>query len=366
MSMLVRVILAFIDDLSETPVAFNIRDIARLAEFEMDTSAYGRVRIGCLRVSDVSAAEQAHTEQQAEALDIARMLFSRLARPLGAEESAGAGEDPSSVYFEGSAIGAEEVEEFAKEMVKHNSYFAKAADGEEITKNLDESYVDYLLRLILQYRVSERARWEKVMRPVTSSVFGNATRSAWAESELASNRLGATLDALRVQAQLPAPPTIVSPPPLAHPMKGTNERLDRLVNGLEDYRPALVDTAAAIVALERTVREMQANFATNSADADRRMLRAEIVAIVSLLFTAVGLGTSTYFSIKQIDDDSVVKELHAIRAEQQADRKTLINALEKLEKAQRGTDSQGPATQALTKASSAPMRSSASKPPPAG
>jgi len=324
-------------------VALNIRDIARLAEFEMDTSAFGRVRIGSLKVSDVDAAECAHTEQQAPAIDIARMLFSLLAQPLETEESTGAEDDPASVHFEGAALATQEVEEFASELVKHNSYFAKAADGEKIAKDPDESYADYLLRLILQYRVSERARWEKLMRPVTSSVFGNATRSAWAESELASNRLGATLDALRVQAQLPSPPTIVSPPPFSHPMKGTNERLDRLVSGLEDYRPALVDTAAAIVALERTVREMQADFATNSADADRRMLRAEIVAIASLIFAAVGFASSTYFSIKQTNDGSIVKELHAVRAEQQADRARLVDALNQLAKAQQSNGSQLPA-----------------------
>jgi len=346
-------------------VALNIRDIARLAEFEMDTSAFGRVRIGSLKVSDVDAAEQAHTELQASAIDIARLLFSRLARPLETDESTGADDDPASVHFQGTALGAQEVEEFVSELVKHNSYFAKAANGEKITKNPDESYADYLLRLILQYRVSERARWEKLMRPVTSSVFGNATRSAWAESELASNRLGATLDALRLQAQLPPSPTIVSPPPFSPPMKGTNERLDRLVDRLEDYRPALVDTAAAIVALERTVREMQADFATNSADADRRMFRAEIVAIAGLIFAAVGFATSTYFSIKEINDDSVVQELHAIRAEQQADRTKLVNALEQVAKARQSSDSAVPVKDPVEKLRPAPLRTSAPTPRPA-
>jgi len=58
-----------------------------------------------------------------------------------------------------------------------------------------------------------------------------------------------------------------------------------------------VETAAAIVALERTVREMQADFATNSADADRRMSRAE-VAIATLIFAVVGFASSAYFSIR--------------------------------------------------------------------
>jgi len=97
------------------------------------------------------------------------------------------------------------------------------------------------------------------------------------------------------------------------------------------------------VALERTVREMQADFATNSADADRRMLRAEIVAIASLIFAAVGFASSTYFSIKQTNDGSIVKELHAVRAEQQADRARLVDALNQLAKAQQSNGSQLPA-----------------------
>jgi hypothetical protein len=128
---------------------------------------------------------------------------------------------------------------------------------------------------------------------------------------------------------------------MEHPMRGTNERLDALVDRLEDYRPALVNTAAAIVVLERTVREMQADFASNSVEADRRMLRAEIVATVSLIFTGVGLATSTYFSNKQINDDSIVRELRAIRVEQQADRKSLAVMMEKLAKTKEMADSPG-------------------------
>jgi cell division protein FtsB len=301
-----------------------------MAEFEMDTAAFGRVRIGNLKVSDVSAAESAHTEQHAQADDVARILFSRLARPLDANDDALSTNEKPVVRFDGAKLSAAEVEEFAGQLAKRNSYFAKTANDDEITRDADESSSLFLLRLILQYRTTERERWEKLMRPVTSSVFGDATRSAWAESVLASNRLGATVSALRAQEELAPRLELPSLPRYEHPMHGTNERLDTLVERLEDYRPALIDTAAAIVALERTVREMQANFASNSAEADRRMLRAEIVAIISLVFTALGFATSTYFSTKQINDDSVVKELQAIRTEQQTDRRNLANALEKL------------------------------------
>jgi hypothetical protein len=309
-----------------------------MAEFEMDTSAFGRVRIGNLKVSDVSAAESAHKEQHAQAEDVVRMLFSRLARPLDVDNAALPSNGEPVVHFDGAKLSAAEVEEFAEQLTKRNSYFAKTANGDEITKHADESSSAFLLRLILQYHTTERERWEKLMRPVTSSVFGDATRSAWAESVLASNKLGATVNALRAQEELAPRLELPSLPRYQHPMRGTNERLDTLVERLEDYRPALIDTAAAIVALERTVREMQANFASNSAEADRRMLRAEVVAIVSLVFTALGFGTSTYFSTKQINDDSVVKELHAIRTEQQTDRKNLANALEKLARTQAATN----------------------------
>ena len=265
------------------------------------------------------------------------MLFSRLARPQDANDDASPTRDASIVHFDGAKLSTIELEEFAEKLAKRNSYFAKTANGDEITKLTNESSSAFLLRLILQYRITERERWEKLMRPVTSSVFGDATRSAWAESVLASNRLGATVSALRAQEELAPRLELPRLPRYEHPMHGTNERLDALVERLEAYRPALIDTAAAIVALERTVREMQANFASNSAEADRRMLRAEIVAIVSLVFTALGFGTSTYFSTKQINDDSVVKELHAIRTEQQTDRKHLANALDRLVKTETTT-----------------------------
>lgn len=313
-------------------MALNIRDLTRLAEFEMDTSSFGRVRIGNLKVSDVGAAENAHAKQQALAEEVARILFSRLARPLGQDEDESSTNGEAATHFDGSKLNADEVEEFAKQLAKHNSYFAKTADGDELTKQADESYSAFLLKLVLQYHITERERWEKLMRPVTSPVFGDATRAAWAESVLASDRLGASLKILQSKEELPSRLEVPLLPRMEHPMRGTNERLDALVDRLEDYRPALVDTAAAIVALERTVREMQADFASNSAEADRRMLRAEIVATVSLIFTAVGLATSTYFSNKQINDDSIVRELRAIRVEQQADRKSLADVMEKLAK----------------------------------
>jgi hypothetical protein len=184
--------------------------------------------------------------------------------------------------------------------------------------------------LIQQYHITQRERWEKLMRPVTSPLFGDATRAAWSESVLASDRLGATINALRAKDEFRPRVEIPTLPRVEHPMRGTNERLDTLVERLEDYRPALINTAAAIVALERTVREMQADFTTNSAETDRRTYRAEVVAIAGLVFAAVGFMTSTYFSIKQINDDSVVTELRAIRKEQEIDQKNLATALEKL------------------------------------
>ena len=322
-------------------MTLNIRDLTRMAEFEMDTSSFGRVRIDNLKLSDVSAAETAHTEQQAQPDGVVRMLFARLARPLEADDDALPTSDEGTAHFDGTKLSIAEVEEFAAQLAKHNPYFAKTANDDEITKHGDESSAAFLLRLILQYRTTERERWEKLMRPVTSSVFSDATRSAWAESVLASNRLGATVNALRVQEELTPRLELPSLPRIEHPMRSTNERLDTLVQRFEDYRPALIDSAAAITALERTVREMQANFASNSAEADRRMLRAEIVAIVSLVFTALGFATSTYFSTKQINDDSVVRELHALRTEQQIDRKQLVGALENLARTETATNPEG-------------------------
>lgn len=330
----------------------DIRDLTRLAEFEMDTSSFGCVRIGNLKVSDVGAAESAHTKQEALAEEVARILFSRLARPLGQDEDESGTTGEIAPHFDASKLNADEVEEFAKQLAKHNSYFAKTADGDELTKQADESYSAFLLKLIIQYHVTERERWEKLMRPVTSPVFGNATRAAWAESVLASNRLGASLKMLQAKEELPARFEAPLLSHMGHPMRGTNERLDALVDRLENYRPALIDTATAILALERTVREMQADFASNSVAADRRMLRAEIVAAVSLICTAIGLAASTYFSNKQINDDSIVRELRAIRIEQQAERKNLAEMMRKLAKSRERPDSPGIAPTTVNKHSS--------------
>lgn len=315
-------------------MTLNIRDLARLAEFELDTSSFGRVRIGNLKVSDVSAAETARVQQDVQPENVVRGLFSRLARPLESAEDNRAPDDELAVHFDGTKLTPEEVEQFAQQLVKHNAYFAKDADGDEISKEVNESSAAFLLRLIQQYHVTQRERWEKLMRPVTSPLFGDATRAAWSESVLASDRLGATIDALRAKDEFRPRTEVPSLPRVEHPMRGTNERLDTLVERLEDYRPALINTAAAIVALERTVREMQADFTTNSAETDRRTFRAEVVAIAGLVFAAVGFMTSTFFSIKQLNDDSVVTELRAIRKEQEIDQKNLAAALEKSARAE--------------------------------
>ncbi len=308
----------------------DIRDLARLAEFEIDTVAFGRVRAKTLKVSDMDAAEHARIEDNADAEAVARLLFSRLAYPLESQDGDLDAEEEFTVHFNGEALLPSEVEQFAEELGKQNRYLAKTPDGKVIQNDAAESHAAFLLRLMDHYRATQREQWEKLMRPVTSHVFGDTTRSAWAQSILAAEKLESTVKAIRAKKVLDRTLEFRPLPRIEHPMRGTNDRLDTLVERLDQYSPVLTDTAAAILALERTVREMQANFASNSADADRRMFRTEVVAIISVFFTALGFATSTYFSNKQVNDDSVVKALHAIRTEHQADREALATALRQL------------------------------------
>lgn len=300
----------------------DIKDIARSAEFDFETSAHGNVRISAMTSYDLDAAEEA--AQSLTPPEVAKLLFVRMSRPTSIAYDDHLALKTPTAYFDGELLSADELELFSKQITTNYRYLAKLRKDQWLEQDAQESASSYLVRL-LHHRAQERdARHAKMMRPLTSALFTDATRSSWAGSALANARLGATLEDMKSSRWQSAPPPLVSLPKTA--AQTTNELLTLLGNRLDATAPIVEDMAAAIIALEETVRGMQADAIISADRADKKTRIANWTAIAGIFLTLAAV----LLSLKQTTDDSLVAKLEQLRTETSINQAALILAVKSL------------------------------------
>lgn len=278
----------------------NILDeITKKMEFDFSTTRFGVVKISVVTRYDIAATEDALLTLQPEA--ISRMLFTRLARPMEITYEDHQRVEPPPVHFDGGDLDAEEVENFAGDLSSHNKWLARDGSDDYLEQTVGESNVSYVDRVFRHHQEKQEASNARFLQPVASRVFSDLTRDSWVGSAVANGRLGASLENMR-HAHL-------SLPKMASQV--TNDHLRELSEKLDGATPVVENMAAAIIALEKTVRTMQADAVTNSARADKKTLAANCIAVVGIFLSLAALAVS----VMQMRNNSLVNELQGLRSD---------------------------------------------------
>jgi hypothetical protein len=294
----------------------DLDDITRQSEFDFATSAFGTVRVSVMTSFDIDAAENALERLSPE--DVARLIFTRLARPTTVTYEDHPSLESPEKYFDGDELTQGEVEEFANTIYKNYRYLSNNGKKERLERSESESSTAFLARVLMHHRDEQKASRAKLFGPVSSSIFSDASRRTWAGSAMASERLGATVQQMREERLFPTVPKLAS--------QTTNELLEDLGRKLDTATPVVQDMAAAILALEQTVRTMQADAVRNGAKADRKTLTANRIAGVGIFLSLAAL----MISIVQMRNDSVVRNLQQIQTELRSERAGLTHAFNQL------------------------------------
>lgn len=177
-------------------MALNIRDLARMCEFGFELKSLGTVRCLCLNTAHLTQANKKLRESGGQSIDFVRWLFAEIARrPVdGGFDDADNTEAPRLTTEELSSVTDVEVEEFADKLTQKNRYILKTHKGNDIERSVDESACDFLVRAFRHYAAEQKTQWERMIEPVSKSIFASATVEAMQRNLGLSNQLQDTID----------------------------------------------------------------------------------------------------------------------------------------------------------------------------
>lgn len=177
-------------------MALNLRDLARMCEFNFELASLGTVRCLCLNTEHLSEANKKLTSSVAQSLDIVRWLFGEMARrPIdGRADEADLTDAPSLTAVELDSVTSEELEEFADKLILKNKYLFKTHKSSDIERSVDESACDFLVRAFRHHAAEQKAQWERMTEPLAKSLFASTTLDAMQRNLGLSTQFQDTID----------------------------------------------------------------------------------------------------------------------------------------------------------------------------
>lgn len=327
-------------------MALNLRDLARMCEFNFELASLGTVRCLCLNANHISQVNKKLGSSGVQSLDVVRWLFGEMARqPV---EDHAKEDDPiegtSFTPEELSSVTDGELEEFADKLIQKNRYILKTHKGSDIKKSVDETACDFLVRAFRHYAAEQKAQWERMAKPVSSLFFAETTLDSIRRNIGISDHLRNTIekyasstptDGMGVKAH--RMPELLIPP--KNPLHETNEKLGRVVKQIDDLKPEANKYAQLISDMNDTALRMQTGFIENAKVTGLLTKIAIWIAAVSLLVSAFGLAISSFFSYQGYVDakesgkrnetqiNAYQKEIRDLAAAQREERAAIVKAI---------------------------------------
>lgn len=177
-------------------MAINFRDIARMCEFSFELQSLGAVRCLSLNSNCISQANKQLDSSSTHSSDFVRWLVGELARrPIDVQaDEADLIDTPKLTAAELKLVTNEELEEFADKLILKNKYLLKTHKSNDIERSTDESAKDFLVRAFIHYDAEQKAQWVRMTKPLSNSLFSNATMVAMQRNLGLSNQLQNTFD----------------------------------------------------------------------------------------------------------------------------------------------------------------------------
>lgn len=180
-------------------MALNLRDLARMCEFNFELASLGTVRCLCLNTEHLSKANKKLTSSVAQSIDIVRWLFGEMARrPIDvSSDDADKTEAPRFTAEELSSVTDAELEEFADKLIQMNRYLLKTHKGSDIERSVDESACDFIVRAFRHHAAEQKAQWERMTEPLAKLLSGSVALAAVQRNLVQQSALGAIAEANR-------------------------------------------------------------------------------------------------------------------------------------------------------------------------
>lgn len=158
-------------------MAFNFRNLARMGEFSLELQSIGTVRCVSLRADHLLQASKKLGLPGIQSLDFVRWLLGGIARrPVERRSDENDEiEDASLAAKELNSVADGNLEEFADKLIQQNLYLLKTHKGHDIERSVDESACDFLVRAFRHHAVEQKAKWERMTKPVSEPIFASTT-----------------------------------------------------------------------------------------------------------------------------------------------------------------------------------------------
>jgi len=158
-------------------MALNIRDLDRMFEFSLELQSLGTVHCLSLNADHPSQANKKLEASGSKSTGFVRWLFGEMARrhTEGCSDEDDPIEDHSFSAEELSSVTDKELEEFAEKLIQKNRYLLKTHKSRDIEKSVDESACDFLVRAFRHHTAEQKAQWERMIEPVSKSLFTSST-----------------------------------------------------------------------------------------------------------------------------------------------------------------------------------------------
>ena len=177
-------------------MALNLRDLARMGEFNFELASLGTVRCLCLNANYISQVNKKLGSSGVQSLDVVRWLFGEMVlRPVeGRADEADLTDAPSLTAVELDSVTNEELEEFAGKLILKNKYLLKTHKSNDIERSTDESACDFLVRAFRHHAAEQKTQWERMTEPLAKSLFASTTLDAMQRNLGLSTQFQDTID----------------------------------------------------------------------------------------------------------------------------------------------------------------------------
>ncbi|MDD2684982.1 MAG: hypothetical protein PHY62_02365 [Gallionella sp.] len=347
----------------------DIRDIARMNEFDLEFKSLGTVHCLVLRSDLISQANKL-SSTVTEHREVVRWLFGEMA-VRNIENSANTTDNSEGVGFtpeEINLVSESELEEFADKLVQEYKYLLKTYQGNSIVRTENESACNFFIRAIVHYAVEQKVSREKLIKSANGAIFSKATMDAiQLNSKLSDQLKNSFSEYSQAQAYITAKDKLdrmdmvskaLSSIEKEEAMRREMTRFANPQHELPNYQQPdlqipfipenpihetnkkLAQAASLISSMNDTALRMQEDYIVNSQTTEKQTSVAIKIGAGSLVVSAIGLVISAIFSYQSYvdakkSDENTEKQIKAfqseirnLRADQREERAAIVKAIE--------------------------------------
>lgn len=282
-------------------MALDIFKLAHADDFDLNTATLGVLKCCYPDIDKLKSALQGHpSDSPTEQREFVQLVL-----------LASAHKPVEGVEFQENPLTEEEVKQLSQqELDEFAAKQAKRVYGRlECEQEHTVSPYLALLNALIQDDKVRRVDLERIRDQFSHVFTQDSTIGAILKNLKASSALGATLAAIKEQKSvlLEPPPAIETIRPLnfKNPVLETNTKLDKFLEGIDEIKPVITQTAGMLQSLNDAAIKMQNEFIVASTNAEEQARRATRLAVIGIFISAIGLIFSTYFSYRSMIDSQV-------------------------------------------------------------